>query len=332
MPNILKMVPKKTSDLMYSTVHQGKGFYSLLVGDSKFLRTESALYLAKNYLCQGTRDEDCPCSSCRKFPEDNPDVLVLSPSASGNMLKESSDACISFLEDISLFTGKKVVVLQEVDKFTPAALGSLLKILEEKIPSASIIMTSNSRNKVEPTIRSRCQIFFTGDNTRVSLFQRLSSDGANAKTSEELSRVGTWISGDACEDKDKLLAVHKALPKILASLMKGDSAKALGNFSEFAAKARVEDITMLSEVILATLVDIQKVSFMASSHISQPSRLEWISSLKDGVSDETLLKSIALFTRVKECLPKHRRAMLIWAMCGMAEEIRENKPTTVKES
>lgn len=332
MPNILKMVPKKTSDLMYATVHQGKGFYALLVGDSKFLRTESALFLAKNYLCLGTRDEDCPCSSCRKFPEDNPDVLVLSPSASGNMLKESSDACISFLEDISLFTGKKAVILKEVDKFTPAALGSLLKILEEKIPSASIIMTASSRNKVEPTVRSRCQIFFTGDNTRTSLFQRLSSEGTNVKTSEELSRVGTWISGDACDDKDKLLIVHKALPKILAALMQGDSAKALSYFSEFAVKARVEDITMLSETILATLVDVQKVSFMASSHISQPSRLEWITSLRDGLGDEALTRAIALFTRVRECLPKHRRAMLIWAMCGMAEEIKETKPTPTKES
>jgi len=88
----------------------------------------------------------------------------------------------------------------------------------------------------------------------------------------------------------------------------------------------------LSETILATLVDVQKVSFMASSHISQPSRLEWITSLRDGLGDEALTRAIALFTRVRECLPKHRRAMLIWAMCGMAEEVKETKTTPTKES
>jgi hypothetical protein len=321
MSTILNLVPKKASEQLYSMVRLNKGFFTLLTGGSSYLREESAFYLSKNFLCIGTRDEECPCRSCHKEPEEHPDLLVRVPSSAGNLLVEATNSCVAFLEEHSMVTGKKCVVLHGVDKITPAALGGLLKILEESIPSASIILTAESLAKVAPTLRSRCRTIFVGDNTRKSLFIRLLDNGTNAKTSEELSRIGPMLTEDVSLEKERALVVHKAIPGIVAHIFKGKASDALTKYSEFASKAKAGDLVMLLEMLISTMVDVQKSSFMATSHINMPSRLEWISGLKEGMPEGFLNHAVQAFTKVLECPPHQHRAMIVWAICGLSNEV-----------
>jgi hypothetical protein len=325
MSNLLNIFPKRTSDQVFSMVRLNRGFFALVHGRSEYLREQGALYLAKNYLCLGTRDEDCPCSSCRRIDDEHPDLLIRTPSASGNLLVGDTDACISFLEESSMVTGKKCVILKGVDRLTPAAVGGLLKILEESVPQASIILTATSESKVTPTLRSRCQRVFVGDDTRGSLYIRLSDSGSNTKTSEELSRVGTMLSLDVVDNKDLVVEAHKAIPAIVQNMLKGKTVAALTKYSEYASKAKAEGLQALSDMMVSTFVDVQKVTFTAASHINMPSRLEWLTSMRDEVPEGVIESAVNAFRRVSNGPPNHRRAMIVWAICAVCEEVNLHK-------
>jgi DNA polymerase-3 subunit delta' len=53
---------------------------------------------------------------------------------------------------------RKVFVVQEIERATPAAANALLKTLEEPPPRVVLLLTSNRRDMVLPTVLSRCQI------------------------------------------------------------------------------------------------------------------------------------------------------------------------------
>jgi hypothetical protein len=329
MSNVLELVPRKTGGQMRSLVRSGNGFYALVHGKSPVLLEKGTDYLAKNFLCLGTRDEDCPCSSCNRYGEEHPDLMVRYPSAAGNLLEADTDACIKFLEDTSMFTGKKCVVLKGAQKMTPASVGNLLKILEENIPKASIILESNSWDSVSPVLRSRCQKVFVGDDTRGGMFLRLKDEGVNTKTADELSRVGTFLGYDIVEYKDRVLEAHKALPSLLQSMLKGKASAALDKYGEFASKAKAEDLSILSDLIVSTLVDLQKITFMATSQINMPSRLEWLTELRSETSESVLEVAVNAFRISSTALPAHRRSMIIWAIAVVCEEVNLKKGTKV---
>lgn len=55
---------------------------------------------------------------------------------------------------------KKVFVLYEADRMMPQAANALLKTFEEPAPGVTLILTTMKREKILPTILSRCQTFW----------------------------------------------------------------------------------------------------------------------------------------------------------------------------
>jgi DNA polymerase-3 subunit delta' len=52
----------------------------------------------------------------------------------------------------------KVFIIQEIERATLPAANALLKILEEPSPHVILVLTSTRRDRVLPTILSRCQV------------------------------------------------------------------------------------------------------------------------------------------------------------------------------
>lgn len=315
MESVLKKIPRSSSKLLSAYLRIDKGFYGLLTGTSEALREETANLVAKTYLCMGTKDEGCPCPSCKRGIEEHPDVLLRGPSAAGNLLKASTEDALDFLATSSIFTGKKCVILNHAHKMTSASAGDLLKILEEHLPNVVILLTADSWDAVPATIRSRCRHVFTGDHTRQNLFMRMNEGGLKAKLAEELSRVGTGLEIDAYVDKDTVVAAHKAVPAIFVTVSKGDTRGALHKFAEFAAKQPSKGVSVLTNLLAKTAQDVLLTSFSAFTHINMPSRAEWYTGLQGDLTETFLLVVIEECKKVLAAPEQQRRALLIRALC-----------------
>ena len=119
---------------------------------------ESFLPLAREqamaYLCP-----EGGCGACRVChliqAGDHPDVLYLSPDGTSIKIGQVR----GLLEELAVkpYMGeRRLVVILSADLMTEQAQNALLKTIEEPAPGCGFLLLAESREKLLPTIRSRC--------------------------------------------------------------------------------------------------------------------------------------------------------------------------------
>jgi len=133
----------------------------LFCGSRGVGKTTCARILAKTINCEHrTPDgEACnECESCRSFNEGASMNIFELDAASNNSVDD-----IRQLVDQVQFppqTGRyKVYIIDEVHMLSQAAFNAFLKTLEEPPAYAKFILATTEKNKIIPTILSRCQVF-----------------------------------------------------------------------------------------------------------------------------------------------------------------------------
>ncbi len=131
----------------------------LFSGPAGVGKTLTALTFAKALNCKNEKMDSCDeCSSCRKIEHHNhPDVRIVAAENGSIKIEQIRD----LKREISykLYEGrKKVWIIEEADKLGLAAANSILKILEEPPPQTVLILTSQAKEGLLPTILSRCEI------------------------------------------------------------------------------------------------------------------------------------------------------------------------------
>ncbi|MEI6577612.1 MAG: DNA polymerase III subunit gamma/tau [Bacteroidota bacterium] len=131
-------------------------------------KTTCARILAKTINCQNITDTIEPCNNCES-------CLNFNTSASFNIYEldaasnNSVDDIRSLIDQVRIppQTGKyKVYIIDEVHMLSTQAFNAFLKTLEEPPAYAKFILATTEKQKVIPTILSRCQIF---DFKRISI-------------------------------------------------------------------------------------------------------------------------------------------------------------------
>jgi DNA polymerase-3 subunit delta' len=131
----------------------------LFTGPTGVGKTLTALTFAKALNCKRKGIDSCDeCSSCQKIEHHNhPDVRIIAPE--NNSIKIEQIRNLKRESSYKLYEGKrKVWIIEEADKFGLAAANSILKILEEPPPQAAIILISQTKEGLLPTILSRCEV------------------------------------------------------------------------------------------------------------------------------------------------------------------------------
>lgn len=67
------------------------------------------------------------------------------------------DLVIQYATGASVFGGRKVVILDEVERLSPAAQESLKGVVEKVSANCSFILTTNAKQRVNEPLRSRCR-------------------------------------------------------------------------------------------------------------------------------------------------------------------------------
>ena len=118
-----------------------------------------AIAFGKTLLCENEQTEACGiCSSCIQFEhKSQPDFKILDNLE--NTIKKSEIQELQKDIKIKPFRGdKKIYIICEAEKMTTEAQNSFLKTLEEPPDFATIILTTENKDKLLPTIVSRCQL------------------------------------------------------------------------------------------------------------------------------------------------------------------------------
>ena len=124
-------------------------------------KTTCARIFAKTINCQNLQPdgEACnECESCRSFNEQR-SVNIQELNAAANNSVEDIRAIIDQVRIPPQLGKYKVIILDEVHMLSQAAGNALLKTLEEPPSYVIFILATTEKQKIMPTILSRCQIF-----------------------------------------------------------------------------------------------------------------------------------------------------------------------------
>jgi DNA polymerase III subunit delta' len=152
-------------ELLAQAVRTGRVSHAyLFVGPEQIGKATLAKAFAQALVCErasGPAGDGAPCGecrACRRVAEGRyPDVQIIA--AEKNFIQIDQIRTLQLDAAVAPLEGKrKVFIVQEIERATPAAANALLKTLEEPPPNVVLVLTSNRRDMVLPTVLSRCQI------------------------------------------------------------------------------------------------------------------------------------------------------------------------------
>jgi len=139
----------------------------LFHGPSGLGKLSMAYSLIKRINCLNDSPNGCKCNMCRKIAEGKfADALLVEPrGATGTITltgwrpgKDDPDNLqyYRFLETRPLEGTRKVIILRHAERMNVALANYILKLMEEPPPYLTLILLSNRKSELLPTIRSRC--------------------------------------------------------------------------------------------------------------------------------------------------------------------------------
>lgn len=174
----------------------------LFHGERGTLKMDAALYIASLVLCEA--GGNCGlCSQCKKLERFiNPNVTIVSPEV--DTIKKEQ---VENLEHEFALTSdyKRVFIIKDIDKATPAASNSLLKFLESLNDDSYGILITENVNLVLPTIKSRCINIHFSPKADSSISNELIKRGIEEDYSRAISKLTNNTSEALEMSKDILL-------------------------------------------------------------------------------------------------------------------------------
>ncbi|PIT20895.1 DNA polymerase III subunit delta' [Snodgrassella communis] len=142
----------------------------LLYGHPGIGKREFAEYLAQALLCESLRANHQPCgecTSCHLYSQhSHPDFLLVTPEEADSEGGERKQALIKVetIRNVLDFAhlsahrgGKRVALIYPAESMNLQAANALLKILEEPPAGMVFILVSHQKDRLLPTIKSRCR-------------------------------------------------------------------------------------------------------------------------------------------------------------------------------
>jgi DNA polymerase-3 subunit delta' len=131
----------------------------LLYGEPSSPVLESAMFMAESLNCEKSLLACRECPSCKRFEEGiHPDFLFID--GSKGLIKKSDVDEISDFFSLSALEKDhlSIYLINHIENITEEAINALLKTLEEPSGNTIALLTTTNRDKVIPTILSRCDV------------------------------------------------------------------------------------------------------------------------------------------------------------------------------
>lgn len=183
----------------------------LFCGPGNVGKTKTGIYFAKMLLCEGENPASCTeCPSCKLFASGNhPDFFHFDQET---VLVDDIRGLVGSLE-LRSYRGKgKVALISHAERLTTAALNAFLKTLEEPTSETTIILTTENKKNLLPTIVSRARIVNFGIAESKQIFELLNGElGVKKDEATKIARLASGRAGVAvslAQDSEKAGAIQ----------------------------------------------------------------------------------------------------------------------------
>ncbi len=222
-------------------------------------KLRTAVTLAQALNCTVADGDACGhCPSCRRIERDeHPDVRVLRAEGKGGQLK--AEGVREAIAEIPFrpFEGRhRVVVVADAERMNATTANTLLKMLEEPPPWASLILIASNEATLLPTILSRCQIFRFSPLAPEELIEILVSEhGIERSDALLLASVSGGGLSRALDLKDEPLAeLRSEALRIAGVAAEGAPARDLVPWAD--ALSKESRLMLVLDLLLAILRDM----------------------------------------------------------------------------
>ncbi len=139
----------------------------LFHGPAGLGKLSMAYALIKRISCLADAPAGCVCNMCRKISESKfADVMVVEPRGATGLItlngwrpgKDDPDNLqyYRFVDTRPLEGSRKVLILRHAERMNVALANYILKLMEEPPPFLTLVLVSNRKSELLPTIQSRC--------------------------------------------------------------------------------------------------------------------------------------------------------------------------------
>lgn len=183
---ILKKNQPKVVKLLKNSVKKNRLVHTYLFeGPSGTSKVTAAFFLACLLFCEDTNKPCLKCDNCKMIlNKKHPSVFYITPETEV-IKKQQIEALIHEFSLTALVEGKRVFIIDGIEKANLFAANSILKFLEEMNENDYGILISENLNSILPTIKSRSQIISFQKAMEADVIEEL----VNNKVSEQLARV-----------------------------------------------------------------------------------------------------------------------------------------------
>lgn len=134
--------------------------HSIIFVESKFSNLNSEIKNFMKSICCDKQPFCNQCEFCKKINEDRYADLMEINGDMQNISKEQITQIKSRFNRAGFESiNKKFYVIYNFENASKEAINSLLKFIEEPLPSTYAILTTRSISKILPTIKSRCHVY-----------------------------------------------------------------------------------------------------------------------------------------------------------------------------
>ncbi len=210
------------------------------------------------------------CPACRRIARGaHPDVVVVSPEASGSIKTETIRDEVLQPSAYRPFEGRwRVFIVDEADALVPNAQDALLKTLEEPPPGSIFILVTSIADALLPTVRSRCYRLRFGRVSEAEIARvlrehhRFSEADARAASVMADGSIGRALAAQEGE----LAAVREVAAALLRSVAPGRLPQRLEGAKAFVAgtRAAAADRATLADRLRAVSSMLRDLGILAS--------------------------------------------------------------------
>ena len=148
-----------------------------------------AMYLCKCFICEEELLACDECNDCKRIDENRYVDFIRYDGKEESIKKRHIENIQSQFKKASVEGKARVYLLENIDYATPESMNSLLKMLEEPTPGIYAVLTCENKNRVLPTIQSRCQNIHFKAISQDVLVKALIDDGMKEEDAKILSYI-----------------------------------------------------------------------------------------------------------------------------------------------
>ncbi len=247
-----------------------------------------------------------------KLKAQNPYHKITIPRA--NSIKINSIREIKMEISHSTFIpGWRVVIVSEADAMTEQAANAFLKTLEEPTPKTVIILTTANKDRLLPTIISRCQLvrfsYLSDDEIVRALVERYGLNEARARL---IARLSNGSFGKALELLDVAIEDKRIRPiDFLATIASGKIVKLLIEVEKIVADYERSEIENFLQIILTWFRDALMLKVGMSDKIININMIERLKKFVENYGEFEYQSAISLVEKAIDQVEKNVQLNLI---------------------